>query len=82
MRKRTVRAHKTETGRKTTTVSAEENRLILRLLAAVAAAEDRLCDSVSKPEEDDLVLMLRAAMLEAERSLPAAPHTKREILKA
>ena len=44
--------------------SVEENRLVLRLLAAVSA-QDRLSESTPAPEEDALVLLLRAAILEA-----------------
>ncbi len=62
--------------------SIEENRLVLRLLAAVSAAEDRLTESTPAPEEDALVVLLRAAILETERSFPATAYTAREFPKA
>ena len=61
---------------------AQDNHLVLRLLAAVTAAEDRLTESQQTPEDDDLVLMLRAAILEAERSFPPTTYREREFPKS
>ena len=60
-------------------MSAEDKRLLLRLLAAVNAAEDRLSELQETPEDDELVLMLRAAILEAERSFPPTTYIGREL---
>ena len=57
----------------------KENRLILRLQAALAAAEDRLCELIEKPENDGAVLMARAAIVEAERHFPKATYEGRDI---
>jgi hypothetical protein len=51
----------------------EDRRLLLRLLAAVTAAEDRLSEMQRTPEDDALVLMLRSAILEAELSFLESP---------
>jgi len=59
-----------------------ENRMALRLLAAIAAAEDRLCELVDRPDDDPAILMLRAAMAEAKRSLPPTIHAEPPLLQA
>lgn len=57
----------------------QENRLVQKLQAAMAAAEDRLCELIEKPESDAVVLLLRAAMLDAENFFPPSTYAGRDL---
>jgi hypothetical protein len=60
----------------------ETSRVVLWLLAAITAAEDRLCEYLPKPEDDSVVLLLRSAMLEAELSFQERHYARREFPRA
>jgi hypothetical protein len=60
-------------------MEVETNHMVLRLLAAITAAEDRLCELSPRPEDDAVILLLRSAMLEAERSFQEMRYARREF---
>ncbi len=61
-------------------VDKETNRLILKLQSAVAAAEDRLSELVSNPDNDGTILLLRSAFLEVEKYFPPSNYISKKGL--
>jgi hypothetical protein len=57
----------------------QENRLVMKLQAALAAADDRLSELLATPENDAVVLLLRAAILDAESFFPPSDYTGRSL---